>query len=831
MSKKILHLICNSHIDPVWQWDWDEGASAALSTFYAACNLLDKYDFIFCHNEVIVYEYIEKYDPALFKRIQQLVIDGKWKIMGGWYCQPDCLVPSGESFIRQITLGREYFLDKFNAKPTVALNFDSFGHTRGLPQILKKCCYNGYIFCRPMPWYVSIPNFKDYPHGPFLWEGYDGSRIKTLRYEDKFHNYTSPFGEARQAIFRKYGQYEDLDIIPILWGVGNHGGTSSEQDLEDIIELQDEKKGEWVMIHSTLEDYFNSVNPTQVEKRYIFVFSKAYSSVNAIKLAHDQLENALYRAERICTAADLSGKYHYDKEIFKNAERALCQIEFHDVLAGTAIKTGMDSSIRKAYRAIEDLKGEMFAAYYAMSINLPAPAPHDDNLVLLNPYPYELNSYVEMEIYPPVYTSEHNQYVISLYDINHKPVEYQILKEESNIATQHRVKLLFKCSIPAFSVTSYSAHIEFTDKKEKPHYEVKSDIVIKDKAKEVIISKETGFISSFKVGNKEYLANEASVPMLFDDNSDPWGWRLYDLTATSFTEEGWPLEKLKSTLKAMKLDNRHKGATKDIDGLSILEEGKYLTQVQAIFYKDESRLVINYKIYKDVPYIDIDYHVVWNEYNKGLKIKFPLNGESQFFAQMAYGIEKYSANGIEYPTNRYVGVNNKDDALVIYNRSGIHSASKKGKNLYLTLLNGASYCAHPTFEYLPLTPKGRYDSGIEQGAHDFNIRMGVNHVDECEMISKEFNEPIYGTLFFPHGDGNVPKDIITVSNKKIVISALKRRNDGTYLIRLYNGNFHSDTTILNIKGIKKNIHFKKFEFKTFVFDGNNIKESDDSSLY
>ena len=110
MSKKILHLICNSHIDPVWQWDWDEGASACLATFYAACNLLDKYDFVFCHNEVIVYEYVEKYDPTLFKRIQQLVLEGKWKIMGGWYCQPDCLVPSGESYIRQISLGREYFL-------------------------------------------------------------------------------------------------------------------------------------------------------------------------------------------------------------------------------------------------------------------------------------------------------------------------------------------------------------------------------------------------------------------------------------------------------------------------------------------------------------------------------------------------------------------------------------------------------------------------------------------------------------------------------------------------------------------------------------------------
>ena len=281
----------------------------------------------------------------------------------------------------------------------------------------------------------------------------------------------------------------------------------------------------------------------------------------------------------------------------------------------------------------------------------------------------------------------------------------------------------------------------------------------------------------------------------------------------------------------MKLDGRHKGATKDLDALTIVEEGKYLTEVQALFYKDESRLVVNYRIFKDVPYIDINYHVAWNEHNKGLKIKFPLNGESKFFAQMAFGIEKYSPTGIEYPTNRYIGVVNKEDAFVIYNRSGIHSASKKGKNLYLTLLNGASYCAHPTWDYLPLTPKGRYDAGIEQGCHDFSIRVGVNRLDECEKISKEFNEPIYGTLFFPHGHEMPQSNIIALSNPKIALSALKRRNNGTYLIRLYNGSFNSDSTTLTIKGVKKEIHFKKFEFKTFVFDGSSIIESDDSSLY
>ncbi|MBO6280306.1 MAG: hypothetical protein J6M95_01835 [Bacilli bacterium] len=830
--KKILHLICNSHIDPVWQWDWDEGASAALSTFYAACNLLDKYDFIFCHNEVLIYEYIEKYDPELFKRIQKLVEEGKWKIMGGWYCQPDCLVPSGESFLRQISLGREYFLDKFNARPTVALNFDSFGHTKGLPQILRKTGYDSYIFCRPLPFYISIPHFKDYPHGSFLWEGYDGTRIKALRYESQLYNYTSPYGEARKAIENKFEEYKDLDIIPVLWGVGNHGGTSSEKDLEDIIELQNEKKGEWEIIHSSLEDYFATQHPIQIEKRYIFVFSKAYSSVSAIKLAHDQLENALYRAERICTLADLSGKYHYNKEVFKEAEKILCQIEFHDVLAGTAIKTGIDSSLRKTYKAIEELNNELFAAYYALSVNLKKVKPGDDNVVIFNPYPYEFNGYVEAEFYPAVYTENNNRYVLSLYDINDQKIDYQIIKEESNIATQHRVRLLFKVKIPAFSLGSYRLHIDsFTDEKEKINMSVNEDIVIKDKCKTIVISRENGLISSYKVDDKEYLNSPMSVPMFFNDNSDPWGWRTYDLTATQFSETGWPQKELKNSLSPMKLDNRHKGSTSEIDGVSVVENGQYLTEVQVIFQKGESKLAVNYKIYKDTPYIDINYHVLWGEHNKGLKIKFPLNGESRFFSQMAFGIEKYSNDGVEYPTNRYVGVNNGDKALVIYNRSGIHSASKKGRNLYLTLLNGASYCAHPTFDYLPLTPKGRYDAGIEQGAHDFSIRISVNKIEECEKISKEFNEPLYGTIFFPHGNEEPTKDLIKVSNRNIVISALKRRNDGTYLIRLYNGNFKSVVTELEIKGMKKNIHFGKFEFKTFIFDGNSIKESSDSSIY
>ena len=106
---KKTHLVCNAHIDPIWQWDWQEGVSAVLSTFQSAVNLAQEFDYIFCHNEVTVYKYVQEYAPELFEKIKKLVEDGKWKIMGGWYLQPDCNMPSGESFVRQIRVARKYF--------------------------------------------------------------------------------------------------------------------------------------------------------------------------------------------------------------------------------------------------------------------------------------------------------------------------------------------------------------------------------------------------------------------------------------------------------------------------------------------------------------------------------------------------------------------------------------------------------------------------------------------------------------------------------------------------------------------------------------------------
>ena len=33
---KTMHLISNAHLDPIWQWEWEEGCASAVATFRCA---------------------------------------------------------------------------------------------------------------------------------------------------------------------------------------------------------------------------------------------------------------------------------------------------------------------------------------------------------------------------------------------------------------------------------------------------------------------------------------------------------------------------------------------------------------------------------------------------------------------------------------------------------------------------------------------------------------------------------------------------------------------------------------------------------------------------
>jgi len=132
-----VYMIGNAHIDPVWLWRWQEGLAEVLATCRSALDRMNEYpDFVFTRADAATYQWIEDSCPEMFEEIRRRVEEGRWSIVGGWWEQPDCNIPSGEAFVRHGLYGKRYFLDRFGVDVVVGYNVDSFGHNAGLPQIL-----------------------------------------------------------------------------------------------------------------------------------------------------------------------------------------------------------------------------------------------------------------------------------------------------------------------------------------------------------------------------------------------------------------------------------------------------------------------------------------------------------------------------------------------------------------------------------------------------------------------------------------------------------------------------------------------------------------------
>ena len=96
-----LHLIGNAHLDPVWLWRWPQGSAEIKATFLSALERMDETPgYIFTAGAISYYEWVMENEPELFARIEEKVAEGRWIPVNGWWVQPDCNLPSGESFAR-----------------------------------------------------------------------------------------------------------------------------------------------------------------------------------------------------------------------------------------------------------------------------------------------------------------------------------------------------------------------------------------------------------------------------------------------------------------------------------------------------------------------------------------------------------------------------------------------------------------------------------------------------------------------------------------------------------------------------------------------------------
>lgn len=820
---KKIHLLCNAHLDPVWQWEWEEGAAAAVSTFRAAAMFCDEFNgFIFNHNEALLYQWIEEYEPQLFKKIQELVRLGKWHIIGGWYLQPDCNMPSGESFVRQILHGKKYFKDKFGVEPSTAVNFDSFGHTRGLVQILKKSGYHSYLLMRPGQ--DSLP----LPDQDFMWVGYDNSEIMTHRLAT---GYNSPLGHADKKIMDwiERNNTKELSLLP--WGVGNHGGGPSREDLRKIEQLMN-GIDDFDIIHSTPELYFSDLNKSGKELTHFYMglnpcFIGCYTSQIRIKQKHRQLENQLYLTEKMLSSASLQGYMKYPQQEIKEAFKDLLTSEFHDILPGSSVQPVEESSINIMNHGLEIASRLRARAFFALASGQKAASNGEIPILIYNPHPYKVESIFECEFMLADQNWKDEFTMPAVYKDNVQ-LPSQPEKEMSSIPLDWRKRVAFSAVLEPSCINRFDCRLSILPQKPLPSLKEKdgkltfitSDI-------EVIINCKTGLMDVYKVHGKDYLKNNAFLPIVIDDNEDPWRMDVNSLRTVSGYFE------LMSDADSAWFSGV---SAKQLKSVRVIEDGDVRSVVEAVLKYNNSYICMHYKLPKKGTEIQLQVRVIWNEKAKMLKLSVPtVFTTAKYFGQTAYGFEELPNNGVEAVSQKWSGVfsENENHALTLIN-DGIYGSDYVDGEIRLSLLRSPGYCAHP-IEDRQIMLQDRYAPRIDQGErlYDFWLNAGEAH-ERLKSIDREAlinNEKPYTLSFFPSGSGSKPLPLVSLSDDAIEMTTFKKSEGSEdYIIRLFEPTGTERETNISLLGgkINKEISFKGFEIKTLRFSTDNgiITETD-----
>ncbi|MFB9277032.1 glycoside hydrolase family 38 C-terminal domain-containing protein [Cohnella cellulosilytica] len=811
---KKLHLISNAHLDPVWQWEWEEGAAAAVSTFRAAADFCEEFDgYVFNHNEVILYQWVEEYEPTLFARIQRLVREGKWHIMGGWYLQPDCNMPSGESFVRQMLLGKTYFRDRFGVEPTTAINFDSFGHTRGLVQIMQQAGYDSYIFMRP-------DGFDKAPAQEFLWKGFNDSAIVAHRISG---GYNTQLGEAHLKIEKLREEIPDGAMTMVLWGVGNHGGGPSRVDLRKIRKLMDEAAdtgGE--IVHSTPEAYFREVRGKKEFPAYAGDlnprFVGCYTSMIRIKQKHRQLENELYMTEKMLSAAALQTGLAYPADELREAAKDLLTAQFHDILPGSSIQPAEEAALRQLDHGLEILARLKARAFFAQAAGQPKAEPKEYPVLVYNPHPFPVRGVFECEF--------------MLEDQNWKdefsmPVAYrdgeripsQPEKELSSLTLDWRKRVVFEADLAPSSMNRFDCRIEMLERKPEPELQA-SDGVYRFSNGElsVAINAATGLIDEYAVGGRSILLPGAFRPIVVQDNEDPWR-----MDTNAFSPD----------IGAFSL--MAPGAGTDFSGVKerllpsvrVVEDGEVRTVVEAVLAYGASAIVLTYKLPKRGTELEVRVRTFWNEKDKMLKLSIPtVLRDGSYVGQTAFGAQELPGNGDEAVAQKWVAVQSEQaDLAVTCINDGIYGSDCRDGEIRLSLLRSPGYCAHPIGDR-PLLPQDRFSPRIDQGERQYAFWLNAGPLAERRaVVDREAdvrNEKPYALSFFPSGDGEKPGSFVRLEEGTVQLSAFKKeeRGDG-FIVRLFEPTGFPQVTHVSIPalGLRHEVRLNGFEIRTLRLDG------------
>ncbi len=811
---KTIKLIGNAHLDPIWLWRWQEGCGEVLQTFRSALDRLKEYnDFVFTCSSAAYYKWVEDIDPQMFEEIRAMVKKGRWVPINGWWVQPDCNMPSGESFARQALYSQLYYYEKFGITCKTGYNVDSFGHNAMMPQLLTKGGMTNYVFQRP-----DISENSEIPENLFWWDSPDGSRVLTYRTPTGYTAHGKEDIDRKLEILNDRAEETGHGMM-MFYGVGNHGGGPTRGDIE-YLKANLEREGFNDLEFSSPEGYFEDVLNELIEiptwgDELQHHASGCYSATSLVKALNRKAENALAAAEKWDTISSIVAESKPGTKEFEGAWQKVCFNQFHDIMCGCSIMEAYEDVkesegyalniasekynnavlriARKIDTWIEGVSDPVFEERHHTGADNGFPRP----VVVFNPHSYEAE--LPVRVHHPskaVTDSEGNQ------------VLFQNVR--SSRSNDNHLDTLFVAKVPSMGYATYWLEVDGDARAEK-EITTEQNFLMENEFMSVEFDSQTGYIKSLVDKNTGVnLAEEnfLAIPTVIDDHTtDTWAHKVFKF------------HDVKGLMELVEIQRVEAGALRSVIRTKHKFNDSYLTQ-DFILAKGQKTLKVECK-------------AMWQENFTMLKFAFPTGGKDAVSTyEIPCGYIKRPCNGEEEPALNWADLTVTKDGkrvgLSVMSDSK-YSYDCPGAELRLTALRNVIFADH--YSDRPAANFNFTDEGLNRFSYGIYLHSGEAENSDIVKEAHFFNNNVVAVPESYH-KGELPqKDTFLYTNlDNVVVTALKRCEDGSgdLIIRLYETKGIEDSKGYVMSKLFDNgfwYDIKKHEIKTFRVDRDtNVRE-------
>ncbi len=569
----------HSHIDVAWLWRIQESIRKSARTFSNVVSLMDKYPkMTFGQSQAVLYDMVKKHYPELYTKIKEKIANGQWDICGNVWVEADTNLASGESLIRQILYGTEYFKKEFGKVSKTYWLPDCFGFTWALPQIIKRSGMTNFITAK-----LSYNDTNKFPFQMFRWQGNDGSQVMAhamnLAYNSCFDV------DYLMTADKSANNKEQISTSMGMFGYGDGGGGPTTWMLERSERLQNFPGLPKAEI-GHVDDFFEEIAEKKEElpvwngEMYYENHRGTFTSQAFVKKNNRKGEYALERNEMLSVIAEHFGIGKYDREKSETAWKLLLTNQFHDILPGSSIHEVFEDC-KNEYALLRKINGELKETLLsAINSNVET---NTESIVCWNLLSCENSFPISLEV--------KNNTLVPL-GKNKKPLPHTFEKTENGYI------LTFTPDepIPMFSCKVF----------ELCEAELNSDIVIAEKtllenSKLKVVLDENGIIVSIydKINNREVLEGKGNLlTVALDKCIHETAWNL----ELNYKKKVWELNEAQS--------------------IEVSESNSQRGVIEIVRIYNKSKISQKIILNRDSDVLVFENEVDWHETDKVLKAEF-----------------------------------------------------------------------------------------------------------------------------------------------------------------------------------------------------------------